>query len=122
LIWSAGQRRDGSSASAHSCGKLVALPCDVIIRQDRMTEEALRITSTIPIVFDQLGSSRLRIVTSLVGHGRNITGVMEAGPEVGRQEAGVSGRPFRRLGAWRCWPIPLLERPGGGPSERRQAG
>ena len=62
--------------------ELVALPCDVIIPTGAyMTEEALRITSTIPIVFTFLDPITLGIVTSLVGHGRNLTGVMNPGPE-----------------------------------------
>ena len=62
--------------------ELVALPCDVIITTgSRMTEEALRITSTIPIVFDSLDPIASGIVTSLVRHGRNITGVILPGPE-----------------------------------------
>ena len=47
-----------------------------------MTEEALRITSTIPIVFDSLDPIAYGIVTSLVHHGRNITGVMPPSPEL----------------------------------------
>jgi len=63
--------------------ELVALPCDVIItRGAPMTAEALRITSTIPIVFTFLDPITLGIVTSLVGHGRNLTGVTGTGPEL----------------------------------------
>jgi len=63
--------------------ELVALPCDVIIPAGAyMTEEALRITSTIPIVFTGLDPIAFGIVTSLVGHGRNVTGVAGPGQEL----------------------------------------
>jgi ABC-type uncharacterized transport system substrate-binding protein len=67
--------------------ELVALPCDVILTTGlRMTEEALRITSTIPIIFTNLDPVGLGVVTSLAHSGRNITGITWPGPEfVGKQ-------------------------------------
>jgi putative ABC transport system substrate-binding protein len=63
--------------------ELVALPCDVILTTGaQMTEEALRITSTIPIVFTSLDPIAYGFVTSLARPGRNITGVMLTGPEI----------------------------------------
>jgi len=62
--------------------ELVGLPCDVIVTTGAtMTEEALRITQTIPIVFTALDPIVLGFVTSLARPNRNITGVMGAGPE-----------------------------------------
>src|SRR5262245_10700402 len=62
--------------------ELVALPCDVIIPTGAyMTEEALRITSTIPIAFTAVDPIAFGIVTSLAHSGRNITGVMGPGFE-----------------------------------------
>jgi putative ABC transport system substrate-binding protein len=46
-----------------------------------MTEEALRITQTVPIVFTGLDPIVFGFVTSLARPNRNITGVMGAGPE-----------------------------------------
>ena len=67
--------------------ELVALPCDVIMTVGAaMTEEALRITSTIPIVFTGLNPIAFGIVTSLARPGRNITGVLGTGPEFAGKE------------------------------------
>src|SRR5215467_11192967 len=63
--------------------ELVALPCDVIITAGSiMMEEALRITSTIPIVFTGLDPIARGFVTSLSRPDRNIAGVMWVGPEI----------------------------------------
>ena len=62
--------------------ELVALPCDVILTTgSRMTEEALRITSTIPIIFTGLDPINWGFVTNLARPGRNITGMMWPGSE-----------------------------------------
>ena len=54
-----------------------------------MTKEALHITSTIPIVFTGLDPIAFGIVTSLVGHGRNVTGVAGPGQELEGKKLGV---------------------------------
>ena len=62
--------------------ELVALPCDVIVTAgSRMTEAALRITSTIPIIFTALDPITYGVVTGLAHQGRNTTGVTGTGPE-----------------------------------------
>ena len=62
--------------------ELVALPCDVIVTTGlRMTEAALRITSTIPIIFTALDPITSGVVTRLAHQGRNTTGVTGTGPE-----------------------------------------
>src|SRR5262249_43746796 len=62
--------------------ELVALPCDVIVTVgSRMTEAALRITSTIPIIFTALDPTAFRVVTRLAHQGRNTTGITGTGFE-----------------------------------------
>jgi putative ABC transport system substrate-binding protein len=104
--------------------ELVALPCDVIMTTGaQMTAEALRIASTIPIVFTALDPIAFGVVTSLAHPGRNITGVMGTGPEfVGKQlelfrEAVPKARRMAVL-AHPCTGTARTVRP----SEPRQAG
>jgi putative ABC transport system substrate-binding protein len=62
--------------------ELVALRCDVIVTIGaRMTQEALRVTSTVPIVMNDIDALASGIVENLARPGRNITGTTGPGPQ-----------------------------------------
>jgi putative ABC transport system substrate-binding protein len=62
--------------------ELVGVPCDVIVTTGpAMTEEALRVTRTVPLVFTGVDPITSGFVTSLARPDRNITGMTGPGPQ-----------------------------------------
>jgi putative ABC transport system substrate-binding protein len=62
--------------------ELIGLPCDVIVTTgSAMTAEALRVTSTVPIVFTGVDPITSGFVTALARPDRNITGTTGVGPQ-----------------------------------------
>ena len=95
--------------------ELVGVPCDVIVTTGvEMTAEALRVTSTVPIVFTAVDPITAGFVTALARQDRNITGMMGPDRKSRASDWRCCGRLCRRPAAWRCWssPCPGVARTG----------
>jgi putative ABC transport system substrate-binding protein len=62
--------------------ELVDLPCDVIVTTGQtMTEEALRVTKSVPIVITAVDPIAAKLATTIARPDRNVTGMMGPGPD-----------------------------------------